>query len=85
MVIDLKEGEDDEQAIFDTLNTTGVRLTTTEIFKNAIFQKAMNIFGSKESAIYLYKNKREKTFLPDKDTVKYWKTERLTDRLKKTI
>lgn len=81
VVIDLVEGEDDEQAIFDTLNTAGVRLTTAEIIKNALFQKVIKIFGTKESAIDLYKKTWERTFLADEDTVKYWQTERLTGRL----
>ena len=81
VVIDLVEGSDDEQTIFDTLNTAGVRLTTAEIIKNALFQKILKVYGAKESAIELYKNTWEKTFLTDEDTVKYWQTERLTGRL----
>jgi len=81
VVIDLVEESDDEQAIFDTLNTAGVRLSPAEIIKNAIFKKAIKVFGNKESAIDLYKRTWEKTFLADEDTVKYWETERLTGRL----
>jgi len=81
VVIDLVEGSDDEQAIFDTLNTAGVRLSPAEIIKNALFQRVIKVFGSKESAIDLYKKTWEKTFLVDEDTVKYWETERLTGRL----
>jgi hypothetical protein len=80
VVIDLVEGSDDEQAIFDTLNTAGVRLSPAETIKNALFQKVIKVFGSKESAIKLYKRTWEKTFLAE-DTVKYWETERLTGRL----
>jgi len=83
VVIDLVEGKDDEQTIFDTLNTAGVRLTTAEIIKNALYYQVIKVFGSKEAAIKLYKNTWEKTFLADEDTVKYWETERLTGRLKR--
>ena len=38
--IDLSE-EDNEQAIFDTINTAGVRLSCADTIKNSIFQKAM--------------------------------------------
>jgi len=81
VVIDLVEGSDNEQAIFDTLNTAGVRLSLAEIIKNALFQKVIKVFKTKESAIDLYKRTWEKTFLTDEDTVKYWETERLTGRL----
>ncbi len=81
VVIDLVEESDNEQAIFDTLNTAGVRLSPAEIVKNALFQKVIQVFGSKESAIDLYKSTWEKTFLADEDTVKYWEAERLTGRL----
>ena len=81
VVIDLVEGSDDEQTIFDTLNTAGIRLSLAEIIKNALFQKIIKVSGSKESAIDFYRETWEKTFLADEDTVKYWETERLTGRL----
>lgn len=83
VVIDLVEGKDDEQAIFDTLNTAGVRLTTAEIIKNALYQKVIKVTKDKEKsyAIDLYKKTWEKTFLSDEETVKYWETERQTGRL----
>lgn len=82
VVIDLEEG-DDEQAIFDTLNTAGVRLSTAEIIKNALFQKVIDVYESKDDAINLYKETWEKTFLNDEDTVGFWGTEKLTGRLKR--
>lgn len=82
VVIDMVEGSDDEQAIFDTLNTAGVRLSTAEIIKNALFQKAIQLIG-KVDTITLYQETWEKTFLSDESTVKYWETERLTGRLKR--
>ena len=38
VVIDLDEQEN-EQVIFDTINSTGVKLTASDIIKNALFQK----------------------------------------------
>jgi len=81
VVIDLVE-KDDEQAIFDTLNTAGVRLTTAEIVKNALYQKIIEK-SDRENAINLYKNTWEKTFLFDEETVKYWEREKITGRLKR--
>lgn len=82
VVIDIDE-KDDEQAIFDTLNTAGVRLTTAEIIKNALFQRAIQVYGDKNEVISFYNETWKKTFLCDEDTVKYWETERLTGRLKR--
>lgn len=82
VVIDLVEESDDEQAIFDTLNTAGVRLSPAEIIKNALFQRIIQK-SSKETAIALYKQTWKKIFLQDEDTIKYWDSERQTGRLKR--
>ncbi|MCM8827514.1 MAG: DUF262 domain-containing HNH endonuclease family protein [Candidatus Omnitrophica bacterium] len=81
VVIDLDE-KDNEQSIFDTLNTAGVRLTVAEIVKNAIFKKAIEL-SDKSKAIELYKKTWEETFLKDEETLKYWETERTTGRFKR--
>jgi hypothetical protein len=81
VVIDLEEN-DDEQSIFDTLNTAGVRLTIAEIVKNAIFKRAVEL-NNKEYAINLYGETWKKMFLIDEDTQKFWETERSTGRLKR--
>jgi len=82
IVIDITEA-DDEQAIFDTLNTAGVRLSPAEIIKNALFQKVIKVSGNKDTAVNLYNTTWGETFLTDEDTVRYWETERLTGRLKR--
>lgn len=82
VVIDIDE-TDDEQAIFDTLNTAGVRLSTSEIIKNAIFKKLIQLGMKKTEVIDLYTKTWEKTFQADEETIKYWETERKTGRLKR--
>jgi len=83
IVIDIDES-DDEQAIFDTLNTAGIRLSTSEIIKNALFKKLIELsLNTKEEVIKFYKQTWEETFLGDEETIKYWETERLTGRLKR--
>lgn len=79
VVIDLTE-KDDEQAIFDTINSAGVRLSCADIIKNALFQKAIQLFNSQDEATALYKKTWEKV-LADEETIKYWERERLTGRL----
>ncbi len=84
VVIDLEE-KDDEQAIFDTLNTAGVRLTVAEIVKNAIFKRAIELKNNnnKDYAIRLYETTWKETYLKDEETVRYWEMERTTGRLRR--
>jgi len=81
VVVDLKP-EDDEQSIFDTLNTAGVRLTSAEIVKNALFKKLIELSGRSE-AIKTYRETWEKVFSEDEDTLMYWEKELTTGRLKR--
>ncbi len=81
VVIDLREN-DDEQKIFDTLNTAGVRLTAAEIIKNSLFKKFIELAG-KDEAIKFYKITWEKTFLNDQETSQYWEKERQVGRLRR--
>lgn len=81
VVIDLSK-EDNEQAIFDTINSAGVRLSSSDIIKNALFQRAIQLFGQ-EKAIELYNEKWKGVFLQDQETIRYWESERLTGRLRR--
>ena len=79
VVIDLTE-DDDEQTIFDTTNTAGVRLSCADIIKNALFQRVLRLADS-AAAVALYKRTWEKVFLADDDTIEFWEAKRLTGRL----
>ncbi|HOJ49496.1 MAG TPA: DUF262 domain-containing HNH endonuclease family protein [Spirochaetota bacterium] len=81
VIIDLDEN-DDEQSIFDTLNTAGIRLTAAEIIKNVLYKKYIEL-SNKEKAIDYYNRTWADTFLKNEETVKYWETERQTGRLKR--
>ncbi|MCX8473368.1 MAG: DUF262 domain-containing HNH endonuclease family protein, partial [Sediminibacterium sp.] len=80
VIIDLSEKED-EQAIFDTINSAGVRLSSADIIKNALFQKALDLFDSAEEVETLYKEKWEDVFSIDEDAINFWDTPRATGRL----
>lgn len=80
VIIDLSEKED-EQAIFDTINSAGVRLSSADIIKNALFQKALNLFDNAEEVETLYKEKWENVFSIDEDAINFWDTPRATGRL----
>ncbi len=55
--------EEDEQQIFDTINSLGVSLTTAELLKNGLFKRNDEKF---------YNNTWKKAFEQDEDTKGYW-------------
>lgn len=80
VIIDLSEKED-EQAIFDTINSAGVRLSSADVIKNALFQKALELFENVEEVETLYKENWENVFSFDEDSINFWDTPRATGRL----
>ena len=73
--IDLNYDEN-EQQIFDTINSLGVRLTTAELLKNYFFSR---------DDIKLYENYWQKIFEKDEETRNYWSQEIVTGRIKRTF
>lgn len=67
------EQHDDEQEIFDTINSLGVKLTTSELLKNYIFNDA--------ETKSLYKEYWEDIFEADEETVKFWNTKKTAGRV----
>ncbi len=80
VVIDLSEN-DNEQAIFDTINSAGVRLSSADIIKNSIFQKTLLLTENQDEVVELYESSWKKTFMHDESTVQFWDSERTTGRL----
>lgn len=68
--------EEDEQQIFDTINSLGVRLTTAELLKNYFF---------KRDEIDTYEVYWKNIFEKDDETKIYWDKEITTGRLKRTF
>ena len=64
---------DDEQEIFDTINSLGVKLTTSELLKN-------HIFNDKETQEH-YKEFWEDVFETDEETVKFWNIKKTAGRV----
>lgn len=79
VVIDL-EDSDNEQSIFDTINSSGVRLSAADIIKNSLFQRYINL-SDKEAAIKLYNKTWDDSFLKDEESIQYWGKQRTTGRL----
>lgn len=73
--IDLSADED-EQQIFDTINSLGVRLTTAELLKNYFFSR---------NDVTLYNTYWLDVFEKDEETKAYWDQEVATGRFRRTF
>ena len=73
--IDL-DAEEDEQQIFDTINSLGVNLTTSELLKNYFFSR---------ETVKEYEARWEAVFEKDDETRSYWDTEIETGRVKRAL
>ena len=73
--IDLSENED-EQQIFDTINSLGVTLTTAELLKNYFFNR---------NEITIYEDYWKNIFEKNEETKQYWDREITTGRLKRAF
>ena len=78
--IDAKENE---QKIFDTVNSSGVKLTSADIIKNALFERMMSVTNEHGMVVEYYEATWNKTFSNDEDTLKYWEKETVSGRLKR--
>ncbi len=70
--IDLNQGED-EQQIFDTINSLGVSLTTAELLKNYLFNKNIELYDTHWKSV----------FETDEPTRDYWNQEVTAGRNKR--
>jgi uncharacterized protein with ParB-like and HNH nuclease domain len=68
--------EDDEQEIFDTINSLGVRLSTSELLKNYIFQS--------KDIQPLYKDYWGVIFEDDEESIEFWNLKKTAGRISRT-
>jgi len=73
--IDLLDGED-EQQVFDTINSLGVRLTTAELLKNYFYNR---------DNVQEYENNWVAIFEKDSEARLYWEQELETGRIKRSL
>lgn len=73
--IDL-DADEDEQQIFDTINSLGVNLTTSELLKNYFFSR---------ETVYEYESKWATVFEKDEEIKAYWDAEIETGRVKRAM
>lgn len=87
--IDL-DTNDDEQAIFDTVNSTGVRLSSADTIKNLLYQRYIEVLRlsnsgtADELAISKYKETWVDAFISDESTNAYWEELRQYGRMKRS-
>ncbi|HRO98095.1 MAG TPA: DUF262 domain-containing HNH endonuclease family protein [Flavobacteriales bacterium] len=67
---------DDEQEIFDTINSLGVRLTTAELLKNYLFRE--------QELRPLYEGHWYELFEEEEEDMKFWGTTKSAGRVKRT-
>jgi len=72
----LLSASDDEQVIFDTINSLGVKLTTAELLKNYIFKED----GLKD----LYESHWFDIFESDEETIEFWNKDKTSGRTIRT-
>ena len=83
VVIDLNQ-DDSEQAIFDTINTAGVRLTIADTIKNYLFQRYLDLSDDKDEVYRAHDEYWEKIFSDDEECLHYWAQNRNQGRCKRT-
>lgn len=87
--IDL-DANDNEQAIFDTVNSSGVRLSSADTIKNLLYQKYVELLravdpsSADDKAVSEYETTWEDAFINDEEANAYWETARQYGRLKKS-
>ena len=80
----LLNDRDHEQAIFDTINTAGVRLTIADTVKNYLFQKYLSVSKNEKTVLDDYTRYWEKVFVEDEASLKYWSEIRRQGRIERT-
>lgn len=82
IVVIALDDDDHEQQIFDTINSAGVRLTSTDIVKNALFQKTLE-YCSEDDVIEFYDSTWGNVFCKDEETLHYWGKKRTIGRIQR--
>ncbi len=88
VIIELGNKEN-EQAIFDTVNTAGVRLTCADTIKNTLFQRYIDVLRnsgmdndrSQIKATKFYDEQWDSVFSASQDSIAYWNKSRQVGRL----
>ncbi|MBQ5561533.1 MAG: DUF4268 domain-containing protein [Lachnospiraceae bacterium] len=81
---------DNEQAIFDTVNSAGVRLSSADTIKNLLYQRYVELLRTEdpttvdERAVVEYEETWVDAFVSDESINAYWETQRQYGRMKRS-
>lgn len=78
--IDL-DASDNEQKIFDSINSAGIRLSASDTIKNTLYQRLIELSRNKEKVIEYYQKTWEATFECDEATKEYWNKTKSVGRI----
>lgn len=88
VLIELEQGDVNEQTIFDTINRAGIRLSTADIIKNNFYKRLLDAAGSdqtrKEQVYDTYKTCWEEIFYYNQQPSNVWEDERVFGNVKHT-
>lgn len=80
VMINLQNGDINEQTIFDTINRAGVKLSIADIIKNNLFKMCLDKAGDneerKKAVVNKYEDIWEELFYKKQENVKLWEQER---------
>lgn len=79
LVIIRLDATDKEQEIFDTINSAGMHLSSTDIIKNHLYQKLMSTGVSQKKVLEKYKKSWEQTF-ENESNYSFWNKEKNVGR-----
>lgn len=86
VLIELEQGDINEQTIFDTINRAGIRLSTADIIKNNLFKRMLETGGStpsqKDHVVTIYQNCWENVFNDNQRESELWDAERIFGNVK---
>lgn len=82
LVVVYLDADEDEQKIFDSINSTGEKLTATDIIKNSLFDKIIKEYGEDET-IKLYNDYWKDIFEKNDETYNFWNETIATGRIQR--
>ena len=88
VLIELEQGDVNEQTIFDTINRAGIRLSTADIIKNNFYKRLLDAAGTdqayKDRVYDTYKTCWEDIFYYGQEPANVWEDERVFGNVKHT-
>ncbi len=88
VLIELKQGDVNEQVIFDTINRAGVHLSTADIIKNNLYKHFLSNAGTnsdrQKKVTSVYKTCWDKIFYGEQKTASIWESERVFGNVRHT-